>query len=155
MLVFTRRVQALWLLVACLSLTVSACGGSPNQPSDQYPNVAGTYRGTLQFSVDGQLNENHDAELVVQQNGSEVTLSYSILAFGSTLRDGVTGTISRTGLFTASSSDGGPTTVYTNGCGYVASQSQTLTFTGNNATFSLYMRTDTCGLWSWSGILRR
>ena len=153
-----RRVWALWLLVAYISLAVAACGGSPNQPSDQYPNVAGTYRGTLQFSVDGQLVQNTDAELVVEQNGSEVTLSFTIFMSGASFLESATGTISRTGVFTAKSSVGGVASLpdaSNDQCGSIRATTNTLSFSGDSATYSLHLQTDYCGLWAWSGILQR
>ena len=158
MVVCNLRVRGFWLLVACCSLLVSACGGSPNQPSDQYPNVSGTYRGTLAFSVDGELVQNTNAELVVEQDGSEVTLSFTIWMSGAAFLESATGTISRTGVFTAKSSKGGVASLpdaSNNQCGSIRATTNTLSFSGDSATYALDLQTDRCGMWSWSGILQR
>lgn len=43
------------VFVAALLIGQLACGGSPTDPSDGIPTVAGTYTGTISFRANGTL----------------------------------------------------------------------------------------------------
>jgi len=136
-------------------LAFSACGGSnsPTSPSGQSPNASGTYDGTLQFNNNFYLAGYVPAKIVVAQSGSEVTFNLTISIDGVQVRlPTITGTIDSAGFFSKTGS-GDP--VYDEICGSLSSYSSRLTFSGNTAQINESYSAEYCGIWSFSGKLKR
>ena len=142
----------------CLFFVVmlSACGGSPTSPSSQFPNVAGTYTGTLALTQNSVLIANVYGRMQVVQYGSQITITASMTVNGVEISlPASTGNINQTGYYTATASGGASETSYDPDCGYLVLVSQTLTFSGNNANYVEVMNSDFCGQLRLSGTLVR
>ena len=130
---------------AVLVLTFTGCSDdSPAAPTPQFPQVAGTYTGTV-FVVIGTWQGVGTGRLVVRQAGSELTVegtmtfptfSWSVPA--------KTGTISATGYFT--SNTGGLVQLQRiAGCGFLRPLDASLTFAAGTARYVEDFTTDSCG----------
>ena len=149
-------------ILAVLTLVLLPSCNSPTDPSDpilaawnQFPNVAGTYNGTLRWTANGALVANASARLNVVQAGSQLTLTGSVTIFGQIVQlPAVTGNINQTGFFTATSG-GGASTGADPTCGVITTTSVTLAFSGNTATYTEAANTQFCGNWAFAGTLTR
>ena len=140
----------IWALAGC-SATVSPGGGVPQ--------VAGTYTGPLMVTVvDTGTRVVGAMRLIVEQAGSELTISGSITLEGTTTNlTAASGTINKTGHFMATRSGVvDPDALNTALCGSVRPVSgSSLTFSGREALFSAAVQTDRCGPISYDATLTR
>ena len=154
-------------LLAIIVLGVSACGDKNKNPlaptpvtaptpapAPVIPNVAGTYRGPLEFSgvVEGStVSVSGAMSMIAAQAGTQLTISGSIELFGETDDlEPISGTIDAAGRVTL------PVNSYQEEdpeCGTVMT-TVTLTFTGNMAVFYATV-TSTCGPAEMSATLTR
>lgn len=151
-------------VLCCLHvLAVVACD-SPTSPSAaaRIPNVAGTYTGSLTFSI---LSTGDSlpirGRITATQAGSQVTLTGSLTLSGQTLElPAVTGTVSATGFFTATGGGFYEDAARDPTCGRITTTSSTLVFSvsGQSASSLRYQETattDYCGNLQISGTLYR
>ena len=127
------------------------------------PRVAGTYTGTMTIQL-GTLLAQVPMRLTVEQSGPQVTVSGSVTyqGYSFALPPALTGTVDATGTFTAEGVAGGmvatfsPTTSSSPWpCGTIGGAWFTLTFSGNEADFSLGGQTSRCGLVTYHATLTR
>jgi len=128
----TKRVRATWLLILFVSVAVSACGGSPNSPSDRYPDVSGYWTGTLTDYYGSQIYGTYSLEASVSQSGSQVTIQPAVNGIST---PAITGTISETGFF-RKTGGGTPDGDRSDGCGYYTETGMTIAFSGNTAEYN-------------------
>ena len=140
-------------MVAAL-IAASACDMT------RIPRVAGTYTGTMTIQL-GTLLGQAPMRLTVEQSGSQVTVSGSVTYEGYSFGlPAMNGTVDATGTFTAEGIAGGmvaafsPTTS-SSPCGTIDGGWFTLTFSGNEADFTLAGQTSRCGLVSYHATLTR
>ena len=132
---------------------LSACGGSPTSPSSQFPNVAGTYTGTLALTIDNVFAANVYGRMQVVQSGSQITVTATMTVNGVEIAiPASTGNINKTGYYTQTA--GGEASTYDPDCGNLTGTAS-LTFSGNTATYVEVMSTDFCGQWRMNGTLTR
>ena len=145
-------------VVTALSLVLLACGdGGPNSPGNvnQIPNVAGTYYGSLTWTIDGTQVATPSMRIVVVQAGPQLTITGTMTVEGQTIAlPAVTGNINATGFFTATGG-GSAATLSDANCGTIRTTSSSLTFSGNTVQYVENASTAFCGNWSLSGTLRR
>ena len=142
------------LLLVATTLVLAGCN-SPTDPSGQFPAVAGTYAGVLNWTANGVAVSDLTARLNVVQAGSQLTITGSITVLGQTIQlPAFTGNINQTGFFTATSGGGASTGVDPT-CGTISTTSATLAFTGNTARYVENATTQFCGSWVISGTLTR
>ncbi len=145
-------------LAVILSGLVAACGsGSPAAPTE-YPQVAGTYTGTLTLSVSqgsDSVTVTGSMRLVVEQSGPHLIISGSMTFFGETteLEPPIVGSIDETGVFTETGSSS--EIERDDDCGRFRVTSDTLTFAGSTMELTLTARTDHCGVIRMSATLTR
>ena len=138
-----------------MALLSAACGESPTAPSQQIPQVAGTYTGSIALSAAGRTLASGTALMKVVQAGSQLTITGSVTVSGATVQiRAVTGTINSTGYFTPSRRS------FTNRvtdptCGTITPVDASLTFAGNTARYVENATTTFCGPLQFSGTLRR
>jgi len=137
-----------------LALVLPACGGGPNSPEDQIPNVAGTYVGPIAFTVGGSPAPTISARMVVVQAGSQVTITGTWTVSGQAIPlTALTGNVNATGFFTATSG-GAPSSVDPT-CGAIRQTELSITFSGNTLQYVERDSTQLCGNWTFSGTLTR
>ena len=149
------------LVILLLTLLITGCGddGGPVAPSPpQFPQVAGTYNGTLTLTfllVSDTFTGS--MRMVVVQAGAQLTITASMMLLGETVvLPAVTGTVNETGFFTATGG-GFSTTVSDEDetCGTLTTTSSTLTFSGSTARIAETATTEFCGNVQLSGTLTR
>ena len=147
------------LVILLLTLLITGCGddGGPVAPSPpQFPQVAGTYNGTLTLTfslVSDTLTGS--MRMVVVQAGSQLTITGSMMFLGETVElPAVTGTVNETGFFTVTAG-GFSGTVSDETCGTLTTTSATLTFSGSTARITETATTEFCGNIQLSGTLTR
>ena len=150
------------LIVLCLAL--AGCDGNPLAPTGiagagDFPDVAGTYSGTLTQTVTGApghppMRGTSSLVVTVTQSGSEVSLTGTQTWPGESpilLWDGVKGTIDALGIFTwperRSTTD--------IDCGRVRYGPRRLQFSIGTLSFSLEAETDRCGRFEFDATLTR
>ncbi len=138
------------------------CGDSgpiaPTTPTaPRFPQVAGTYSGTLSLSPsDSSGVLSVPAQLTVIQAGSQLTISGSMTLMGQNIDvAAVTGTINETGFFTVAESGSFTGPAHNPTCGNIVPTSGSLTFSGNMVRLVQTAVTDYCGNWQLDGTLTR
>ena len=139
--------------VICALIAVSACD------MNGVPNVEGTYTGTLtvQF-VDAGVGVDGSMRMIVEQAGSNVTISGSVTFGGVTTGlTALSGTIDATGYFMATRSglidpDAALDTAL---CGRLHPTTGSLTFSSGEAQYAATAQTDFCGAISFHARLIR
>ena len=146
------------LVILLLTLLITGCGddGGPVAPSPpQFPQVAGTYNGTLlTFSLvsDTLTGSMH---MVLVQAGAQLTITGSMMLLGETVElPAVTGAVNETGFFTATAG-GFSETVSDETCGTLTTTSATPTFSGSTARITETAAAEFCGNIQLSGTLTR
>ena len=149
--------MAVILLLPTLFLFLTGCDSGGADPKEK--NYAGTYTGTGTIRiVSGTLAGNEVKQfytLKVTQSGKTVTIS------GSFITDGVeeefsadTGTVSETGVFTSNN----PVDAVIEEdavCGRIEVTRGSLVFVDNELRLSGGYRTENCGRWTLSAVLKR
>ena len=130
-------------VVLCSLIALAACD------MNGIPNVEGTYTGpvTTQF-VDLGIGATGSMRLIVEQAGSNVTISGSVTFLGVTTGiTAVSGTIDATGYFmgTRSGLIDPDAALDTALCGRLRPASGSLTFSGGEVHFAALIQTDSCG----------
>ena len=154
-----HRVFRTILLGLVIALALVACQEGPGRGPDGILRVGGTYtgKGTYLLSDLGTSFE-ISMRMVVVQSGSDVTLSGSLTAAGTTINlPAQTGTVSSTGTFMATSSgvidyEGA---LETSQCGTIYPISASLAFSGSQARLEESADTDYCGRIQFSATLTR
>ena len=150
------------VLLLALALVVSACGGdttptAPSRPVPQIPQVAGTYTGSLQFSVPLlDITETIRARVNVVQAGSQITITGSTTTSSGTTSGfaAITGTVDATGFFTLTGG-GDDGSGEDSNCGTSSPTAYTITFSGNTLRYLEEVGTTLCGVVEISGTLTR
>lgn len=152
-----NRIRRFPLATALLALLVAACGdGGPTAPS-AFPQVAGTYNGqiTLSSSLAPEESLTGQMQLVVVQDGEQLTITGSITFFGETTEQpAITGTIDGNGSFTVASGEFAGTDVDPE-CGTSTVTSFTLMFSGSAARLQVTLASGSCGTFTLDGELTR
>ena len=144
----TRRTAPAWLI-----LLVVACSSDPTGPS--FPDVAGTYTGTVTLSLSDAGSVDGSMSMVVAQSGEQLTITGSITFLGETTQlPAITGTINETGFFTATAG-GFSGTASDPQCGTWTTTSSTLTFSGGTARLQESASSPSCGNLNLFGTLTR
>ena len=123
-------------------------GGTPVEPTPQYPQVAATYAGPVVITLlaTGETIVG-TGQAVVVQAGNQLTINSSMTIAGVEVAlAAVTGTINETGFFTLTASGavpGPPTTL--GECGILTLTSASLTFAGRTLTYQESHNTTFCG----------
>ena len=144
----TRRTAPGWLILLAV-----AC----SDPTAPFPDVAGTYAGTVTLSVSGggSLDLDGSMIMVVAQSDEQLTITGSITFLGETVQlPAITGTINETGFFTATAGGFSETTSDPE-CGTWTTTSSTLTFSGATARLQESVSSPSCGNLSLFGTLTR
>lgn len=144
------------LLAVAVVLLLTACDdGGPTSPSNRYPQVSGTYTGSLsvtsaRFGPGGSVS----ARMVVVQSGNQLTITGSVSFGGRTAElTAITGTINETGFFTAAGVVSGGLDDPT--CGRVTPTTGSLTFSGRTMRVVENASSQYCGEIQISGTLTR
>ena len=122
------------------------------------PQVAGTYTGPLTVTlVDAGIRVTGSMRLIVEQAGSELTISGSITLEGTTTNlTAASGIVNKTGHFMATRSGVvDPDALNTAICGSARPVSSSLAFSGREALFSAAVQTDRCGPFVYGATLTR
>ena len=144
------------LIIATVAVLV-ACQQGPG--SNGIPNVEGTYTGpmTILFSDRGTSFEG-SARLVVEQSGTDVTLSGSLTLADVTVNiTAVSGVVTSTGSFVATRSGviDAEAALESSLCGRARPVSASLAFSGNTVRFEESADTEYCGRVSLHATLKR
>lgn len=143
----TRRTAPAWLIllaIACSDLT-----------GPSFPDVAGTYTGTVTLSLSGGGSVDGSMSMVVAQSSEQLTITGSITFLGETTQlPAVTGTINETGFFTATAGGFSGTTSDPQ-CGTWTTTSSTLSFSGGTARLQESASSAFCGTLNLFGMLTR
>jgi len=143
----TRRTAPAWLILLAV-----ACG---DLTGPSFPDVAGTYSGTVTLSLSGGGSLDGSMSMVVAQSGAELTITGSITFLGETTQlPAITGTVNETGFFTATAG-GFSGTASDPQCGTLTTTSATLTFSGGTARLQESASSTYCGNLSLFGTLTR
>jgi len=130
--------------VACSDLT-----------GPSFPDVAGTYAGTVTLSLSGGGSVDGSMRMVVAQSDEQLTITGSITFLGETTQlPAITGTINETGFFTATAGGFSGTTSDPQ-CGTWTPTSSTLTFSGGTARLQESASSPVCGSLNLFGTLTR
>lgn len=144
----TRRTASGWLIL----LAVASCG---ELTGPSFPDVAGTYTGTVTLSLSGGGSLDGSMRMVVAQAGAELTITGSITFLGETTQlPAITGTVNETGFFTATAGGFSGTTSDPE-CGTWTTTSSTLTFSGATVRLQETASSPYCGTLSAFGTLTR
>ena len=159
---FSTRIRLHTAVALCTLAVVSCSEDSPTAPTPQptpqptIPQVAGTYTGSFNMSVDGVLAGSGTETLTVAQVGAQLTITGSVTIPSLELSfnvPAVTGTINASGFFTQTSPQlslpPDPT------CGAFTAVSASLNFSGNTVRHVEIINTARCGLVEFSGTLTR
>ena len=141
-------------------ILVGACGDStsPTAPSrplpPPIPQVAGTYTGSLDWTIDGSLFGQGTARITAVQSGAQITLT-AVITFGELTQQApaITGTINETGFFTQTSTPRPP--ALKTRCGTITTTGISINFSGNTLRYLETATTDLCGDWQITGTLTR
>ena len=149
------------VLALALCLVLVGCVDSPIAPTGTagFPDVAGTYSGTLTLTITGApghppMRGTSTLVVTATQSGREVTLSGTQAWPGESpqlLWDGVRGTVDAIGIFT------GPEARDTTDpeCGRVRYRSRRIQFSVGILSYSLVADTDQCGRFEYRATLTR
>lgn len=152
-----NRMRRFLLATALPALLIAACGdGGPTAPST-FPQVAGTYDGqiTLSSSLAPEESLTGQMQMVVVQDGEQLTITASITLFGETTEQpAITGTIDENGSFTVASGEFAGTDIDPE-CGTSTVASFTLMFSGSMAKLQVTLASDSCGTFTLDGDLTR
>jgi len=154
------------MVLTGVALVLLACGrGGPNSPPAPSPspsptpsilNVAGTYTGSITFTVGGNPTPVgiYSARMVVVQAGSEVTIQQTWTAVDGQVIPlaAVTGTINATGFFTPAAP---PAPTVDPLCGTITPGQSSTTFSGNTVLYVGASNTQFCGNWLFTGTLTK
>lgn len=144
----TRRTAPAWLILLAV-----ACS-DPTGPS--FPDVAGTYTGTVTLSLSGGGSVDGSMSMVVAQSDEQLTITGSITFLGETTQlPAITGTINETGFFTATAGGFSGSTSSDPQCGTWTPTSSTLTFSGGTARLQESASSPFCGTLNLFGTLTR
>ena len=142
-----RRTAPAWLI-----LLVVACS---DLIGPSFPDVAGTYTGTVTLSLTGGGSVDGSMSMVVAQSDEQLTITGSITFLGETTQlPAVTGTINETGFFTATAGGFSGTTSDPQ-CGTWTTTSATLSFSGGTARLQESASSAFCGTLNLFGTLTR
>ncbi len=137
--------------LASIVLMLPACSYGPTSAS-QSPDVAGTYSGPAQFSVDDTLIQTVTMRIDVSQRDSQLTVTSTMPDDDGPFPETFTwtGNIDATGLFAIPLASASVPE-----CGTYRTTEHSITFSGNTARYVERGTTDNCGTGSIVGTLTR